>query len=145
MHEAGAVARSSTEPSDNRKEMAVKTYVAQSAPHGYVALSVDDDCGSVTQTRDEVKLNAASLCDWGLARVLDVTSHQINRVGSTTSHVVRFVNGGHVAMAWHANGDLIEMTAEGIEITLDSKGRMLLGPMPSWLQAQLPSMPCQEG
>jgi hypothetical protein len=125
--------------------MAVKTYVVQSAPHGHVALSVDDDCASVTEHGVQVRIDLATLREWGLARLLDVTSHHVNQVGTTVSHVVRFVNGGHVAMAWHADGRLIEMTAEGVEIKVDATGRMLLGPMPSGLQAQLPTMPGREG
>lgn len=116
----------------------MKVFITKSAPHGYFALSVEDDCGDILDNGDEVNVNLANFRDWGVTRLIDVTSHQVNHFGSTVSHVVHFTNGGHVAMAWNSEGDLIEMTAEGIEMTLDAKGRVLLGPLPQWIQSSLP-------
>lgn len=72
-----------------------------------------------------VKLELAAIESVGIHNVIEVESHQINRVLGSTSHYVRFHGGGEVRFAYNDQGKLIELSARDCGFSLSNKNELL--------------------
>jgi hypothetical protein len=77
----------------------------------------------VDQNRN-VKLDLATIEAVGIHNVIEVESHQINRVLGSTSHYIRFHGGGEVRFAYNDQGKLIELSARSCGFSLTNKNEL---------------------
>jgi hypothetical protein len=77
----------------------------------------------VDQNRN-VKLDLAAIEGVGIHNVIEVESHQINRVLGSTSHYIRFHGGGEVRFAYNDQGKLIELSARDCGFSLTNKNEL---------------------
>ena len=54
----------------------------------------------------------------GISHLCDVAEHRINRVFNSVSHYLRFVDGAEVKLAYNLDGDLLELTARGVAVSV---------------------------
>ncbi len=63
----------------------------------------------------------------GLIDLSEVVSHQTNRVLGSTSHVIRFCNGGHVHFAYNDRGQLLMLEGLACRLKIDGDGHVQVG------------------
>lgn len=62
-----------------------------------------------------------------LSNLHEIESHQINRLLDTTSHVIRFTNGGHVCLSYNNSGQVMDFYGEAITAKADQEGNVTVG------------------
>lgn len=61
----------------------------------------------------------------GVADLTEVLEHRVNVVASSVAHFVRFRNDGELYYVFNSRGQLVELTARALRITISSKGDYL--------------------
>jgi hypothetical protein len=63
----------------------------------------------------------------GIANIVDVISHQIDRTDRATSHHVVFSGGGEARLSYRTtDGKLLQFTAEGARVKMTKQGAVTL-------------------
>jgi len=63
----------------------------------------------------------------GIRNLVDVASHEVMTIAGSTSHIVRFRDGGFTQFAYNDRGQLIELSGCHCTMTADRAGRVLVG------------------
>jgi hypothetical protein len=64
----------------------------------------------------------------GIADLADVQSHNIVRIVGSVSHHVRFVGGGELCYVYNTRGELIELSAVNVKVSISSQHRLVFAP-----------------
>lgn len=67
-----------------------------------------DDDGNLLMTMPMIR-------SVGIADLTQVQSHHINRIAGSTSHVVHFIGGGLLRLAYNEHGKLIELSGRHVQ------------------------------
>ncbi len=62
----------------------------------------------------------------GIANLCDVASHTINDILGSTSHVVRFHDGGSMRFSYSHSGELMEFSGDDIAISLQESTKIMV-------------------
>ena len=68
------------------------------------------------ESNGELRLKLSSIKSIGIRHLAEVEEYRINTIAGSRSHWVRFINGGILAFAYNANGQLLEFSAENLEV-----------------------------
>jgi len=60
----------------------------------------------------------------GISDLSSIESYAVNRIANSTSHYVRFLNGGDLRFAYSDRGELLELSGHRIRFTISEDGRV---------------------
>lgn len=72
----------------------------------------------VESSDEELVLRASAVKAVGIRDIAQVVEHRINTILGSRSHFLRFGNGGCLQFAYNDAGQLIELSAEGLTLTI---------------------------
>ena len=76
--------------------------------------------------RGNVEIEPRVIKSVGIEHLPDVVEHQITTILNSTSHMVRFLNGGRLEFAYSSEGKLIELNAHNLIVSVSSNGEVLI-------------------
>ncbi len=82
----------------------------------------------ITLSGDTFRLYLRSIRSIGIDDLRAVEEHCINRVYNTVSHFIRFTGGGQVRFVIGPTGELLELSGQGVRISLRDGTALHFGP-----------------
>jgi hypothetical protein len=73
-----------------------------------------------------VHIDLEQITSIGIANLFDVASHTINDIWGSTSHVVRFHDGGSVQFSYSHSGELLEFSGNDIAILIQESTKLMV-------------------
>lgn len=73
---------------------------------------------AVVQADGDVVMNMRTIRSVGIENLSEVTEHHITTIVGSSSHMVRFANGGTLQYAYNDTGQLIELIAQSLDVTI---------------------------
>lgn len=74
--------------------------------------------------KDHLHIDFKSIKSVGLENIADVEFHSINTIVNSCSHLIKFRNGGKVTFAYNHNGQLIDLSATGVNLLLSQNDEL---------------------
>ena len=71
---------------------------------------------------EELVLRTSDVNAVGIRDIAQVVEHRVNTILGSRSHFLRFCNGGCLQFAYNDAGQLIELSAEGLTLTIKANG-----------------------
>jgi hypothetical protein len=87
---------------------------------------IEDDSDGQTQERFEIQVPSITSID--IQNIIELESHQITRIFNSTSHHIRFLNGGEVQLSYNNDGVLLELTTKKAAVRASFDGKLTLLP-----------------
>ncbi len=87
---------------------------------------IDKNGKLVTTYEEGVHLNVEQISSIGIANLSDVASHTINHILGSTSHVVRFHDGGSAEFAYSHGGELLQFSGRNIAFKITQDAQLML-------------------
>lgn len=82
-------------------------------------------------TSSGLEVTLEKICRVGIADLSSIAEHRIVALCHSTSHFIRFHQGGCLRFAYSDKGELLELSAEAVNITIDkTSGAILVAPCP---------------
>lgn len=75
-------------------------------------------------TPSESTINLEQIQSVGVENLMHVESHTINSLFGSTSHYIRFCNGGEVTYAHNSEGKLLELIGKNVSILISKDNRV---------------------
>lgn len=72
-----------------------------------------------------VEIEPRTIKSVGIEHLSDVVEHQITTILGSTSHMVRFINGGRLEFAYNSEGKLIELNSRNLAVKITRDGEIL--------------------
>lgn len=79
----------------------------------------------------ELQINLDKIQSVGIENIVDIESYAITRIVQSTSHHIKFFGGGEVAMAYSAQGRILDFKTNGVQITISNGDRLMIRKSPS--------------
>jgi hypothetical protein len=73
-----------------------------------------------------VHIDLEQITSIGIANLCDVVSHTVNDILGSTSHVVRFHDGGNMQFSYSHSGELLEFSGDDIAISIQESTKLMV-------------------
>lgn len=75
--------------------------------------------------KNHIHIDFKNIQSVGLENIIDVELHSINTILNSTSHLIKFRNGGEVAFVYNNKGCLIDLFAKGVDLFLGQNNELI--------------------
>ena len=96
--------------------------LASLAQPAHLSCTRRDGVLQVESFDEELVLRASDVNAVGIRDIAQVVEHRVNTILGSRSHFLRFGNGGCLQFAYNNAGQLIELSAEGLSLTIKANG-----------------------
>jgi hypothetical protein len=74
---------------------------------------------------EHTHIDFSNISSVGLENICDVEAHFINNVLGSTSHLIKFRNGGEVNFAYNTKGQLVDFFAKNVKLLFDQNHKII--------------------
>jgi hypothetical protein len=74
---------------------------------------------------EHTHIDFSNISSVGLENICDVEAHFINNVLGSTSHLIKFRNGGEVNFAYNTKGQLVDFCAKNVQLLFDQNQKVI--------------------
>lgn len=95
-------------------------------PDGGMRITTADGKKFLIDKNGNMQVNLETIKSVGFENIFDLKSHVIMREGDLTVHKADFIDGGHVKIAFTAQGKLVEFSAHKIGQTITKENEIMI-------------------
>ncbi|MEQ5724261.1 hypothetical protein ABN356_02780 [Providencia rettgeri] len=82
--------------------------------------------GVTVISSESLSINIKKILSIGIENIIDVESHNINKLYGSTSHFIKFKNGGHVELSYNEDGKLLDFSIHNLKTIVRDGNRILV-------------------
>lgn len=94
-------------------------------PDGSASFSTKSGGVYAIDKQGNVSINLQRIESVGIHNLADVAEHNIERVAGLISHFVRFVDGGEARFAYNTQGQLVDLSAANVGVSVSNQNEIL--------------------